>query len=148
MHEMRPSTIVLVVFILHHCDFACLLYSKLVNRLLESRILEIIRSTVKFELEFIVDALPVELFGMNSTKMCNYIKFCADRLLFAFGCRRHYKVGNPFKWMEMISLQGKTNFFEKRVGEYSKSCIGVNRADQTFALDPSFGFDGNEHTHM
>ena len=109
MHEMRPSTIVVVVFILHHCDFACLLYSKLVNRLLESRILEIIRSTVKFELDFIVDALPVELFGMNSTMMCNYIKFCADRLLFAFGCRHHYKVGNPFKWMEMISLQGKTN---------------------------------------
>jgi len=87
-----------------HCDFACLLYSKLVNRLPESRIVEIIRSAVKIEMEFVVDALPVELIGMNSAMMCNYIKFCADRLLIAFGCHCHYKVGNPIKWMETISL--------------------------------------------
>jgi ribonucleoside-diphosphate reductase subunit M2 len=89
-------------------------------------------------MEFVVDALPVELLGMNSSMMCYYIKFCADRLLIAFRCRHHYKVENPFKWMEMISLQGKTNFFEKRVGDYSKSGVGVDRVDQTFALDTSF----------
>ena len=80
-----------------HCKFACLLYSKLVNRLPESRIMEIIKSAVKIEMEFVVDALPVELIGMNSAMMCNYIKFCADRLLIAFGCRCHYKFGNPFE---------------------------------------------------
>jgi ribonucleoside-diphosphate reductase subunit M2 len=121
-----------------HCDFACLMYSKLTNRLPESRIVEIISNAVAIEMEFVVDALPVELIGMNSTMMCDYIKFCADRLLLCLGCDRHFKTGNPFKWMEMISLQGKTNFFEKRVGEYSKSGVGVNRADQTFTLDASF----------
>ena len=90
-----------------HCDFACLLFSKLVNRLPESRIVEIIRSAVAIEMEFVVDALPVELIGMNSTMMCNYIKFCADRLLLCLGCNRHFKIGNPFEWMETISLQGK-----------------------------------------
>ncbi len=89
-------------------------------------------------MEFVVDALPVELIGMNLTMMCNYIKFCADRLLVTLGCRRHYKTGNLFEWMEMISLQGKMNFFEKRVGEYSKSGVGVDRTDQTFDLDSSF----------
>jgi ribonucleoside-diphosphate reductase subunit M2 len=121
-----------------HCDFACLLYSKLINRLSESRIVKIINSAVEIEMEFVVDALPVELIGMNSTMMCTYIKFCADRLLVALGCRRHYKTSNPFEWMEMISLQGKTNFFEKRVGEYSKSRVGMDRTDQTFNLDRSF----------
>ncbi len=70
--------------------------------------------------------------------MCNYIKFCANRLVIALGCSRYYKIGNPFEWMETISLQGKTNFFEKRVGEYSISGVGVDRADQTFALNASF----------
>jgi ribonucleoside-diphosphate reductase subunit M2 len=121
-----------------HCDFACLLYSKLVNRLPESRIVEILCSAVAIEMEFIVDALPVELIGINSTLMCNYIKFCADQLLLCLGYDHHFKIGNPFEWMETISLQGKTNFLEKRVGEYSKSGVGVDRADQTFALDTSF----------
>mgnify|MGYP006168211391 CR=1 FL=1 len=121
-----------------HCDFACLLYSKLINRLPESRIVEIISSAVAIEMEFVVDALPVELIGMNSAMMRDYIRFCADRLLLCLGCDRHFKVGNPFEWMETISLQGKTNFFEKRVGEYSKSGVGVDHADQTFALDASF----------
>jgi ribonucleoside-diphosphate reductase subunit M2 len=89
-------------------------------------------------MEFVVDALPVELIGMNLTMMCGYIKFCANQLLIALGCQRHYKIGNPFDWMEMISLQGKKNFFEKRVGEYSKSRVGVDKADQTFALNASF----------
>jgi ribonucleoside-diphosphate reductase subunit M2 len=102
------------------------------------RITEIICSGGEIEMEFVVDALPVELIRMNSSMMCNYIKFCADRLLFSLGCDRHYRIGNPFEWMETISLQGKTIFFEKRVGEYFKSGVGVDRADQSFALDTSF----------
>ncbi len=103
-----------------HCNFACLLYSKLVNRLPESRIVDIISNAVNIEMEFVVDDLSVELIGMNLPMMCNYIKFCANRLLVTLGCQCHYKTGNPFKWMETISLQGKTNFSEKRVGEYAK----------------------------
>jgi ribonucleoside-diphosphate reductase subunit M2 len=121
-----------------HCNFACLLYSKLINKLPESCIVEIVSSAVDIEMEFAVNALPVELIGMNSGMMCNYIRFCADRLLLSLECGRHYKIGNPFEWMETISLQGKTNFFEKRVGEYSKSGVGIDWADQSFALDASF----------
>jgi ribonucleoside-diphosphate reductase subunit M2 len=121
-----------------HCDFACLLYSKLVNRLPESQIVEIISSAVAIKMEFVVDALPIELIGMNSTMMCNYIKFCADRLLLCLGCNRHFKIENPFEWMETISFQGKTNFFEKRIGEYSISGVGIDHADQSFGLDASF----------
>jgi ribonucleotide reductase beta subunit family protein with ferritin-like domain len=121
-----------------HCDFACLLYSKLINRLPAARVTNIISIAVNIEMEFVVDALPIKLIGMNSSMMCDYIKFCADQLLIALGYQRHYKIGNPFEWMEMISLQGKTNFFEKHVGEYSKSGVGVDKADQTFSLDASF----------
>jgi ribonucleoside-diphosphate reductase subunit M2 len=121
-----------------HCDFACLLYSKIVNRLPETRIVEIIAYAVNIEKEFVVAALPVELIGMNSSLMCEYIEFCADRLLLALGCDRHYRTPNPFQWMEMISLQGKTNFFEKRVGEYSKSGVGVSREDQIIRFDADF----------
>ena len=121
-----------------HCNFACPLYSKLINKLPESRIVKIVSSAGNIEMEFVVNTLPVELIGMNSGMMCNYIRFCADRLLLSLGCGCHYKIGNPFDWMETISLQGKTNFFEKRVGEYSKSGVGIDRADQTFALDASF----------
>jgi ribonucleoside-diphosphate reductase subunit M2 len=121
-----------------HCSFACLLYSKLINRLPKARIVEIISSAVNIEMEFVVDAFPVELIGMNSTMMCNYIKFCTDCLLITLGCCRRYKTGNPFEWMEMMSLQGKTNFFEKQVGVYSKSGVGVDRTNQTFDLNISF----------
>jgi len=121
-----------------HCDFACLLYSKLVNKLPESRIEEIITNAVEIEKEFVVDALPVSLIGMNGDLMCQYIEFCADRLLHALGCPKHYGAANPFEWMEMISLQGKTNFFEKRVGEYAKSGVGVSHEDQVFSLDAEF----------
>ena len=121
-----------------HCDFACLLYKKLVNKLPESRITEIITNAVEIEKEFVVDALPVELIGMNSGLMCDYIEFCADRLLGALGCSKHYNAVNPFEWMEMISLQGKTNFFEKRVGEYAKSGVGVSAEDQVFSIDADF----------
>ena len=120
-----------------HCDFACLLYRKLVHKLPKSRIEEIITDAVEIEKEFVQDALPVELIGMNSTLMCQYIEFCADRLLVALECPRYYKAQNPFEWMEMISLQGKTNFFEKRVGEYSKSGVGVD-SNHTFDLDADF----------
>ncbi len=111
-----------------HCDFACLIYSKLINKLPEERIVEIITDAVAIEIEFIKDALPVELIGMNSTLMAQYIQFCADRLLVALGCEKKWKVQNPFDWMEMISLQGKTNFFEKRVSEYSKAGVGSDAA--------------------
>jgi len=121
-----------------HCDFACLLYSKMVNKLPESRILELITSAVEMEKEFVSDALPVELIGMNSGLMCSYIEFCADRLLQALGCSKFYRAQNPFEWMEMISLQGKTNFFEKRVGEYSKAGVGGNKDEQVFDLDCDF----------
>jgi ribonucleotide reductase beta subunit family protein with ferritin-like domain len=90
-----------------HCDFACLLYSKLINKLPESRIVEIVSSAVKIEMEFVTGALPVELIGMNSGMMCNYIRFCADRLLLSLGCGHHHKIGNPFEWMETISLHCK-----------------------------------------
>ena len=107
-----------------HCDFACMLYSKLQNKLSTERIVDIVTHAVDIEKEFVRDALPVELIGMNSKLMQQYIEFCADRLLVALGCPRHYQAVNPFEWMEMISLQGKTNFFEKRVGEYAKSGVG------------------------
>jgi ribonucleoside-diphosphate reductase subunit M2 len=121
-----------------HCTFACLLYSKLPSCLSQARIFEIISSAVAIEMEFVVSALLVELIGMNSSMMCDCIKFCADRLLLDLDCSQHYNISNPFEWMEMISLQGKTNFFEKRVGEYSKSRVGVDHINQVFCLDTSF----------
>lgn len=121
-----------------HCDFACLIYSKLVNKLPEERIYEIIGNAVTIECEFVRDALPVELIGMNSKMMVQYIEFCADRLLIALGCEKKYKATNPFDWMESISLQGKTNFFEKRVSEYSKSGVGVEASKQVISFDEDF----------
>jgi ribonucleoside-diphosphate reductase subunit M2 len=121
-----------------HCDFTCLLYSTLINKLSTACITGIICSMVEIEMKFVVDALPAELIGMNSSMMRDYIKFCANRLLLSLECDRHYGVGNPFEWMEMNSLQGKTNFFEKRAGEYFKSGVGIDRVDQSFALDASF----------
>jgi len=106
-----------------HCDFACLLYSLLENKLPESRLVEIVTEAVEIEKEFVCEALPVGLIGMNGELMSTYIEFVADRLLVALGCDKHYKVSNPFDWMEMLSLQGKTNFFEKRVGEYQKNGV-------------------------
>jgi ribonucleoside-diphosphate reductase subunit M2 len=121
-----------------HCDFACLLYRKLVNPLSAERITEIIVDAVKIEQEFVSDALPVELIGMNSRLMCQYIEFCADRLLVALGVPKHFHAKNCFSWMEMISLQGKTNFFEKRVGEYAKSGVGAEGSNHTFDLEADF----------
>jgi ribonucleoside-diphosphate reductase subunit M2 len=121
-----------------HCHFACLIYSKMTNHLPEKHVINIISSAVDIEMKFVVNAHPAELIGMNLIMMCNYIKFCANQLLITLGCSRYYKIGNPFEWMETISLQGKTNFFEKCLGEYSISGVGVDRADQTFALNASF----------
>ena len=101
-----------------HTDFACLLYKHLNNKLSPERLTQIIREAVEVEQTFVTQSLPVELIGMNSELMVQYIQFIADRLLQALGVQKHYKVENPFEWMEMISLQGKTNFFEKRVSEY------------------------------
>lgn len=122
-----------------HCDFACLLYDKyLVNKLPEARVHEIIRDAVSIEQEFVTDALPVNLIGMNAQLMSQYIEFVADRLLLALGYSKIYNSTNPFDFMEMISLQGKTNFFEKRVGEYQKAGVMADRDQNVFSLDEDF----------
>ena len=121
-----------------HCDFACLLYSMLKFPLEQSRVYEIITEAVTIEKEFISEALPVELIGMNSELMKQYIEFVADRLLFALGCPKYYNATNPFDWMDMISIQGKTNFFEKKVGEYQKAGVTASKEDRVFRLDSDF----------
>lgn len=121
-----------------HCDFACMLYGMLINPLPEERVKQIISEAVEIECDFVSSALPVELIGMNSKMMMEYIKFCADRLVKSLGCTSIYNAKNPFDWMEMISIDGKTNFFERRVGEYSKANVGVEQADNTFSLDEDF----------
>ena len=111
-----------------HCDFACMIYNKhLVNKLSDEQVENIIRDAVEIEKEFVTDALPVRLIGMN-----------ADRLLMSLGNKKIYNVENPFPFMEMISLTGKTNFFEKRVGEYKKSGIGTTRDTQVFSINADF----------
>lgn len=121
-----------------HCDFACLLYKKLKHKLADGVITKIITDAVEIEKEFVTDAIPVSLIGMNAELMTQYIEFVADRLLVALGEKKHYKTKNPFPWMEMISLQGKTNFFERRVSEYQKAGVMSDKADQVFALDEEF----------
>jgi ribonucleoside-diphosphate reductase beta chain len=121
-----------------HCDFACLLYSKLNNKLSQETIQDIICDAVEIEKEFVSDALPVSLIGMNADLMNQYIEFVADRLLVSLGCEKVYKTKNPFPWMEMISLQGKTNFFEKRVSEYQKAGVMSKKEDQVFSLVEDF----------
>ena len=123
-----------------HCDFACMLYSDHVkNKLPKETVTKIITDAVVIEKEFLSDAIPVRLIGMNSDLMCQYIEFCADRLLLALGCDKFYNASNPFDFMEMISLQGKTNFFEKRVAEYQKSGVMNNKEENNvFNLDEDF----------
>merc|ERR1711862_449087 len=106
-----------------HTEFACLLYSMLQHRLPDSVVHNIIRGAVEAERRFICDALSCDLIGMNNELMTKYIEFVADRLLTALGHPKLYGASNPFDWMELISLQGKTNFFEKRVGEYQKAGV-------------------------
>lgn len=121
-----------------HCDFACLLYSMLNNKMEEYRIREIITEAVAIEKEFILDALPVSLIGMNAKLMSEYIEFVADRLLVTLGYSKAYGTANPFPWMDLISLQGKTNFFEKRVAEYQKAGVMGKKEEQVFTLDEDF----------
>jgi len=122
-----------------HCDFACELYNDhVVNKLDKDVIQKLITDAVDIEKEFVSDALPVRLIGMNAELMCQYIEFVADRLLNALGNTKVYNVENPFPWMDMISLQGKTNFFEKRVGDYQKSGVMAGRDSQVFSLDEDF----------
>ncbi|MDA9964116.1 ribonucleotide-diphosphate reductase subunit beta, partial [bacterium] len=122
-----------------HCDFACLLHNKLLRGAGAAKITRIIAEAVDIEIEFVTSALPVSLIGMNSILMEQYIQFVADRLLVALGASKIYNVVNPFPWMEMISMQGKTNFFEKRVAEYQKAGVMENASlgsvQQRFSVD-------------
>lgn len=119
-----------------HCDFACLLYSMLENKLSKEDIYQIICDAVECEKIFVKDSLPVSLIGMNDKLMCEYIEFCADRLLLALGYPRVYNAQNPFPFMEKISTQGKTNFFEERPTEYVKA--GVESGEKVFETDDDF----------
>lgn len=127
-----------------HCDFACLLYSMLTfSRLSYERMEMIVREAVSYEQEFVTEALPVNLIGMNSQWMSEYIEFCADRLVYALNYEKIYDTKNPFSWMELISLQGKTNFFEKRVAEYQRAGVSLavrdlNDNDNIFTIDADF----------
>ena len=119
-----------------HCEFAVLLYSKLVKKIDKNRIHEIIKEAVEIEIEFICEALPCKLIGMNSDLMTQYIKFVADRLSTQLGYKKIYGVQNPFDFMELISLEGKTNFFEKRVGEYSLA--NKTKSEEVFEFTEDF----------
>lgn len=109
-----------------HCEFAYMLYNDLVHKLSQEKILEIIQSAVELEIEFCKHSLPVRLIGMNSDLMTQYLQFVADRTLICFGCPKYYKVLNPFDFMELISLQGKSNFFERQVSEYKRAGLMSN----------------------
>ena len=121
-----------------HCDFACLLYSQLVNKLPAEQVQNIILSAVEIEREFVKDALPVRLIGMNADLMCQYIEFVADRLLVALGVPKIFQVSNPFDFMDLISMPGKTNFFERRVSEYQKSGVMGSRETSVFTTTEEF----------
>ena len=126
-----------------HCEFAALLHSKLRRPCGEAMVARIICDAVEIEKEFITEALPVKLVGMNNELMAQYIEYVADRLLVMLGCTKVYNTKNPFPWMEMISLEGKTNFFEKRVAEYQKAGVMDSTKEkevkqQRFSLDADF----------
>ncbi|KAJ1919407.1 Ribonucleotide-diphosphate reductase (RNR), small subunit [Mycoemilia scoparia] len=114
-----------------HTDFACVLFHHLNNPPPAETVLNIITEAVVIEQEFLTEALPVSLIGMNATLMKQYIEFVADRLLVALGLPKHYHSANPFDFMDMISMQGKTNFFEKRVSDYQKAGVTMNQAQGT-----------------
>lgn len=119
-----------------HCEFAVLLHNKLERKIDKTRVREIIKEAVDIEIEFICDALPCKLIGMNSELMTQYIQFVADRLIVQLGYKKIYNVENCFPWMELISLQGKTNFFEKRVSDYALA----TKTGKTEAFDFSDDF--------
>lgn len=121
-----------------HCDFACLLYTMLNHKLSQEEVYDIITDAVRIEQSFVTDALPVDLIGMNAKLMSQYIEFVADRLLNSLGYPKFYNSANPFDFMETISLEGKTNFFEKRVSEYKKAGVGVEKGAQDIKFDVEF----------
>ena len=123
-----------------HCDFACLMFRHLLERPMQERIMEIIREAVCIEQEFLSVAIPVRLIGMNCDLMSTYIEFVADRLLVELGCEKLYGAENPFDFMEFISMEGKSNFFEKRVGEYQRLGVmqSARAASHRFSLDEDF----------
>ncbi|XP_056298657.1 ribonucleoside-diphosphate reductase subunit M2 isoform X2 [Pseudoliparis swirei] len=121
-----------------HCDFACLMFKHLVNKPSAEKVTKIIQNAVAIEQEFLTEALPVKLIGMNGDLMKRYIEFVADRLLLELGLAKVYRAENPFDFMENISLEGKTNFFEKRVGEYQRMGVMSGASDNTFRLDADF----------
>ena len=121
-----------------HRDFACLLYrDHIVNKLPEEKIYATIREAVEIEKEFLTEALPVRLIGMNADSMSQYIEFVADHLLLELGLQKIFNSENPFDFMDMISLEGKTNFFEKKVSEYQKAGV-VDEDNKEFNLDEEF----------
>ena len=121
-----------------HTDFACLLYGKIKNRLKKSAVNKIIKEAVKIEKNFITKALPCELIGMNADLMSQYIEFVADRLVTQLGYPKIYDAANPFDFMERISLEGKDNFFEKRVSNYAKAAVGKTQAEMSFSTEADF----------
>ena len=126
-----------------HTDFAVLLYSMIQNKLNQKEVHEMFKEAVEIEKEFIIDALPCRLIGMNSELMKTYIEFVADRLLSQLGYDKIWKSANPFDFMEMCSLTAKTNFFEKRVSEYAISSVSINKNDNNSSDDNSFSFDSH-----
>ena len=121
-----------------HTDFACLLYSKCRHKLSKTKAHKLIREAVKIEKEFIMEALPCSLIGMSGARMGEYIEFVADRLLVSLGYPKVWDAVNPFPWMERISLEGKDNFFEKRVTNYALAGVGQDASKMSFALDEEF----------
>jgi ribonucleoside-diphosphate reductase subunit M2 len=125
-----------------HRDFACALHRQLLEPCPEATVHAIVRDAVEAEREFVCEALPVSLIGMNAELMAQYIEFVADHLLVSLGCAKLFTASNPFEWMELISLHGKTNFFEKRVGEYQRAGVMANLAEagssHTIAFDEDF----------
>ena len=119
-----------------HTEFAVLLFNKLNRKPSKKKLTEIITEAVEIEREFICEALPCRLISMNSALMSQYIEFCADRLALQLGCEKIFNSTNPFDFMEMISVEGKTNFFEKRVGEYALA--NKEKDDSVFDLDGAF----------
>ena len=121
-----------------HTDFACMLYSKIENRLSKTRAHKLIREAVKIEKEFITEAIPCSMIGMNAKMMSQYIEFVADRLLVQLGYPKTFETANPFAFMERISLEGKDNFFEKRVTSYALSGVGKTAEQMSFSMDADF----------
>jgi ribonucleoside-diphosphate reductase subunit M2 len=119
-----------------HCEFAILLYSKLIKKVDKTRVYEIVKEAVEIETEFICDALPCRLIGMNSELMSQYIQFCADRLVVQLGYKKIYNVSNPFQFMELISLESKTNFFDRKVDAYALA--NKSYGDKIFNLTEDF----------